>query len=46
MDVVNDKTCFWINDLPKNISANKVINFQECEWLIIYCLKEMKLSLS
>ena len=35
MDVVNDKTCFWINDLPKKISANKVINFQECEWLII-----------
>ena len=35
MDIVNDKTCFWINDLPKKLSANKVINIKECDWLII-----------
>ena len=35
MDIVNDQTCFWINDLSKKISTNKVINSQECEWLII-----------
>ncbi len=35
MDIVNDQTCFWINDLSKKISTNKVINSQECEWLIV-----------
>ena len=35
MDIVNDKTCFWINDLPEKLSANKVINIKECDWLII-----------
>ena len=35
MEIVNDKTCFWINDLSKRLVADKVKNYQECDWLVI-----------
>jgi len=35
MEIVNDQTCFWINDLSKRIVADKVKNYLECDWLII-----------
>ena len=35
MEIVNDKTCFWINDLSKRLVTDKVKNYQECDWLVI-----------
>ena len=35
MQPLNDKNCFWINDLFKRENINELKNNNECEWLIV-----------
>ena len=35
MEVVNDKSCSWINDLNKRSSVNTLSADKDCEWLIV-----------
>jgi glycine/D-amino acid oxidase-like deaminating enzyme len=35
MEVSNDKSCSWINDLNPRINVKKIISNHECDWIII-----------
>ena len=35
MKLKNDKTCGWINDLPKRINIKSIIKDENCDFLII-----------
>ena len=35
MEVINDKSCSWINDLNPRINIKKIISNHECDWIII-----------
>ena len=35
MEVVNDNTCSWINDLPPRDNIQSVTSNLNCEWLVI-----------
>ncbi len=35
MKLKNDKTCGWINDLPKRININSINKDEKCDFLII-----------
>jgi glycine/D-amino acid oxidase-like deaminating enzyme len=34
-NIVNDKTCFWINDIDPRTNIRSLTNDTDCEWLII-----------
>ena len=35
MNLINDKTCGWINDLPKRINIKSIYKDENCDFLII-----------
>ena len=35
MEVVNDNTCSWINDLTPRSNIQSVKSTLDCEWLVI-----------
>ncbi len=35
MDVVNDTTCGWVNDLPARSNIKKIQSNENCDWLIV-----------
>ena len=35
MNLINDKTCGWINDLPKRINVKSINKDENCDFLII-----------
>ena len=35
MEVVNDNTCSWINDLTPRSNIQSVTSNLDCEWLVI-----------
>ena len=35
MEIVNDSTCSWINDLTPRINIKTLQSNDDCEWLII-----------
>ena len=35
MNLINDKTCGWINDLPKRINIKSINKDEKCDFLII-----------
>ena len=35
MNIVNDSTCSWINDLPPRVNIKSLQSNEDCEWLII-----------
>ena len=35
MQVQNDNSCSWINDLNKRTNIQSIIKNEECDWLII-----------
>jgi glycine/D-amino acid oxidase-like deaminating enzyme len=35
MNILNDKSCSWINDLPPRINVKTNNRDQKCDWLII-----------
>jgi glycine/D-amino acid oxidase-like deaminating enzyme len=34
-NIINDKTCYWINSLPTRKISSDIQGYKECEWLII-----------
>ena len=34
-NIINDKTCYWINSLPIRKISSDIQGYKECEWLII-----------
>ena len=35
MEIVNDSTCSWINDLTPRVNIKSLQSNEDCEWLII-----------
>ena len=35
MNIVNDSTCAWINDLDHRTNVKTLLSNEECDWLII-----------
>ena len=35
MNIVNDSTCSWINDLPQRVNIKSLQSNEDSEWLII-----------
>ncbi len=35
MRIINDKTCGWINDLPKRTNIKSILENKKCDFLII-----------
>ena len=35
MEIINDTSCSWINDLPLRSKINSITNNTDCEWLIV-----------
>ena len=35
MQIINDKSCLWINSIKSNSSSIEINKNEECDWLII-----------
>ena len=35
MQIINDKSCLWINSIKSNSSSIEINTNEECDWLII-----------